>query len=58
MTEDELEDKIATLVYFSKGRFNPQWVESMSYRRRLYYMRWLEKQLRRERQEAEQMLKQ
>lgn len=58
MTEDELEDKIATLVYFSKGRFNPEWVESLSYKRRLFYMRWLEKQLIREKKEAEQILNQ
>lgn len=45
MGEEELENMVATLVYYSKGRFNPQWVESLSYRRRLFYMKWLRKQL-------------
>lgn len=45
MTDDEIEDSIATLAYFSKGRFNPQWVESLGFKRKMFYTRWLRKQL-------------
>jgi len=48
MGEEDLEETIATLTYYSKGRFNPAWVETLGYRRRFFYMRWLRKQLQAE----------
>lgn len=55
MTEEQIDDSIATLAYYSKGRFNPTWIETLGYRRRLYYLAWLRKQLVREEREMKKL---
>lgn len=57
MTEEQIDESIATIAYYSKGRFNPSWVETLGYRRRLYYASWLRKQLVREEQAMKKALK-
>jgi len=58
MREEEIDDSVATLAYYSKGRFNPQWIETLSYRRRFFYTAWLRKQLVREEREYKKAMKQ
>ncbi len=56
MTEEEIDDSVATLSYYSKGRFPPQWVETLGYRRRYYYMKWLRRQLNHEKKEIDKAM--
>lgn len=57
MGETELDESIFALSYFSKGRFQPDWIETLGYRRRVWFMDRLQRQLEREVREMEKMEK-
>jgi hypothetical protein len=56
MTEEQIDQSIAILAYYSKGRFDPAWIETLSYKRRVYFLDWLRKQLVKEHNEQKRML--
>lgn len=45
MEERELDESVFCLAYFSKGRFQPDWIERLGYRRRVWYLQRLSDQL-------------
>jgi len=57
MGEEELDESVFCLSYFSKGRLNPEWVEQLGYRRRVWYMERLHSQLSKEVAQMEKMEK-
>jgi len=48
MDERELDESVFCLAYFSKGRLDPEWIEKLGYRRRVWYLDRLHQQLERE----------